>query len=187
MRWRRLWGSTNLATVDELLRHFERQVALPWRDVAVEYRVWILHYDKALERRVRGRLSEFEAVARRHAHSWRVVDLAPLWAHWIAAHEHFVGLVDLPDELPGVLPDFADHVAATVRHELAACGPSDLLTVAGAGSLLGLCRVSNLIEKVAPQIPGRLLLLFPGRHEGGVYRLLDAGDGWNYRATPIPA
>lgn len=176
-----------MATVDELLRHFERQAALPWRDVAPEYRVWILHYDKALERRVRGRLSEFEAVAKRHGHGWRVVDLAPLWARWIAAHEHFAGLVELPDELPGVLPDFSDHVAATVRHELSVCGPTDLLAIAGAGSLLGLSRVSNLIEKVAPQIPGRLVLLFPGRHDAGVYRLLDARDGWNYRATPVPA
>src|SRR5271156_4691880 len=110
MRWHRFWGSANLATVDELLRHFERQAALPWRDVAPEYRVWILHYDKALERRVRGRLSEFEVVARRHAHGWRVVDLSPLWARWITARELFAGLVELPDELPGVLPDFSDHV-----------------------------------------------------------------------------
>jgi hypothetical protein len=176
-----------LATVDELLRHFERQVSLPWRDAAPEYRVWILHYDKALERRVRGRLSEFEVVARRHGHGWRVIDLAPLWARWITAHELFAGLVELPDELPGVLPDFSDHVAATVRHELSVCGPTDLLAIAGAGSLLGLSRVSSLIEKVAPQIPGRLLLLFPGRYDAGVYRLLDARDGWNYRATPVPA
>lgn len=91
-----------MATVDELLRNFERQVALPWRDVAVEYRVWILHYEKAIERRVRGRLSEFEAATRRHGHGLRVVDLAPLWARWIAAHELFAGLVELPDELPGV-------------------------------------------------------------------------------------
>lgn len=102
MRWPRQWRFANLATVDELLRNFERQVALPWRDVAVEYRVWILHYEKAIERRVRGRLSEFEAATRRHGHGLRVVDLAPLWARWIAAHELFAGLVELPDELPGV-------------------------------------------------------------------------------------
>jgi hypothetical protein len=73
-----------------------------------------------------------------------------------------------------------------VRYELSACGPTDLLAIAGAGSLLGLSLVSSLIEKVAPQIPGRLLLLFPGRYDAEVYRLLDARDGWNYRATNRP-
>jgi hypothetical protein len=50
-----------------------------------------------------------------------------------------------------------------------------------------LARVSALAEQVAHEIRGRLLLFFPGRHANGVYRLLDARDGWSYRATPIPA
>ena len=50
--WPRRWGYPNLPTTDELLRHFEHQVALPWRDdLAPEYRIWILHYEPALERR----------------------------------------------------------------------------------------------------------------------------------------
>ena len=54
-----------MPTTDELLRHFERQVALPWRDdLAPEYRVWVLHYDQALERRIRARIPEFEAARR---------------------------------------------------------------------------------------------------------------------------
>ena len=54
-----------MPTTDELLRHFERQVALPWRDdLAPEYRVWFLHYDQALERRIRARIPEFEATRR---------------------------------------------------------------------------------------------------------------------------
>jgi hypothetical protein len=36
-------------------------------------------------------------------------------------------------------------------------------------------------------VPGRLLQTFPGTHEGGIYRLLDARDGWNYLAVSIPS
>ena len=95
--------------------------------------------------------------------------------------------MEQPDELPGLLPEFAAHVGETVRRELATTGPSDLLALAGAGALFGLMRISTLIEGVAPVIPGRLLVFFPGRYDRNSYRLLDARDGWNYRATPIPA
>jgi hypothetical protein len=40
---------------------------------------------------------------------------------------------------------------------------------------------------VSPEIKGRLLVFFPGEHDGGSYRLLDARDGWNYLAIPITA
>jgi Domain of unknown function (DUF1788) len=177
-----------LPTTDELLRHLERQLALPWRDdLAPEYRVWMLHYDPALERRIRGRMAEFETIARRHGKGWFAVDVAALVAPWFAAHPLFEGLVEQPDELPGLLPEFAAHVGETVRRQLGAMGPNGILALVGAGALFGLIRVSTLIESIAPAIPGRLLVFFPGRYKGGSYRLLDARDGWNYRATPIPA
>jgi hypothetical protein len=185
--WRPRWRYPSLPTTDELLRHFERQAALPWRDdLAPEYRVWILHYDPALERRVRRRVAEFEAIARRHAKGWFTLDLAALVAPWFAAHPLFAALVEEPDELSGLLKEFGDHVTATVRERLAAVGPADILALLGAGALFGLMRLSALIETVASAVPGRLLIFFPGRFEGNSYRLLDARGGWNYRATPIP-
>lgn len=177
-----------MPTVDELLTHFRRQVSLPWRaDTAADYRVWIMHYDRILERRVHGRLPEFETLASKHGHGWASLDLATLVAPWFAAHELFEGLADQPDELPGLLPDFEAHVIKTVRSRLQSLGEQDILALSGAGALFGLMRASTLTQKVAPDIKGRLLLLFPGRHDNGVYRLLDARDGWTYRATPIPA
>jgi hypothetical protein len=47
--------------------------------------------------------------------------------------------------------------------------------------------VSELLPLVEPFIRGRLLVLFPGVYEENNYRLLDARDGWNYRAVPILA
>ena len=177
-----------MPTVDDLLGQFRRQVSLPWsQDTARDYRVWIMHYDRALERRIQGRLHDFEALARQYDHGWASLNLASLVAPWFAAHELFEGLADQPDELPGLLPDFEAHVIATVRTRLQTLTEKDILALSGAGALFGLMRASTLTEKVAPDIKGRLLLLFPGRHENGVYRLLDARDGWTYRAIPIPA
>jgi hypothetical protein len=77
-------------------------------------------------------------------------------------------------------------VSRYLRTELGACGRSDVLALDGCGSLFGIAHVSALIDKVADEIPGRLLVAFPGKHAAGVYRLLDARDGWNYHAIPIP-
>jgi hypothetical protein len=42
-----------------------------------------------------------------------------------------------------------------------------------------------VLEDVNSAIRGRLLVFFPGRHDGSNYRLLDARDGWNYLAAGI--
>lgn len=177
-----------MATVDDLLGHFKRQASLPWsREIARDYRVWIMCYDKNLERRVQGRLHEFESIARSYGHGWSTINLATLVAPWFAANEFFDGLVAQPDELTGMLHDFEAHVVQCVKDELTKLTANDILAVAGTGALFGLMRVSTLAEAVADHIKGRLLLLYPGRHDNGSYRLLDARDGWTYRATPIPA
>jgi Domain of unknown function (DUF1788) len=177
-----------LSTVDDLLGQFRRQVSLPWsHDTARDYRVWIMHYDRTLERRIQGRLHEFEALALQSGHGWTTLNLAALVAPWFALHELFDGLVDQPDELLGLLPDFEAHVISTVRARLKVLGEQDILALFGVGALFGLMRASTLTEKSVPEIKGRLILFFPGRHENGVYRLLDARDGWSYRAIPIPA
>jgi hypothetical protein len=177
-----------LPTVDDLLAQFRRQISLPWsQDTARDYRVWIMHYDRALERRIHGRLHEFEALARQFNHGWDSLSLSSLVAPWFAGHELFDGLIKQPDELPGLLPDFEMHVVASVRARLQALNEKDILVLSGVGALFGLMRASTLTDRVAPDVKGRLLLLFPGQHANGVYRLFDARDGWTYRAIPIPA
>lgn len=155
--------------------------------MARDYRVWIMCYEKNLERRVQGHLHDFEAAAVANGHGWVVLDLSALVAPWFASNDLFDALTEQPDELAGLLPDFEHHVAEAVRNALNTLTDQDILVLTGAGALFGLMRVSTLTEMVVPDIKGRLLLLYPGRHENGSYRLLDARDGWSYRATPIPA
>jgi len=73
--------------------------------------------------------------------------------------------------------------------ELAKCrDPNGVVGVLGAGTLFGLgdsVKVSALLDALNEAVAGRLLVFFPGEHEGNSCRLLDARDGWNYLATPI--
>ena len=155
---------------EDLARHFQKQIGLTWRDdLAPDYRVWILWYEHTLERRVRGRLHELEAMAHTAGHGWRHIDLAPEFGRWIVQQEYFEGLLEMPEELQGLLPAFAKHLATRVQAALAETGSNDLLAVTGAGSLFGLASLAALMSAVAPDIPGRLLLFFPGRHHAGIY------------------
>jgi hypothetical protein len=185
--WRTPCGCLNLSTVEELLDAFRKRLAVPWRaDEAPAGRVWILWYDKTYERRVRGRLGEFRLAAEQAGKGWREFDLAPCFAEWVAQQPWFERLAKRPGTLSTIIPQFEDHLVGRVKAELAACNSQDLFTVTGVASLFGLIRASALIDKVANDIPGRMMLTFPGVHQGGIYRLLDARLGWNYLAVPIP-
>jgi hypothetical protein len=176
-----------LHSFDDILRAYQRQVQLPWQsDLPPAGRVWIIWYDKSMQRRFTARLGEFEHASILAGHGWRQVNLAASFGQWIASHELFKPLLMQPKELRGLLPDYEDHLAKIVEDQLKRCSSTDVLAVDGCGALFGLARISALLSRVAAAIPGRVLIGFPGKHNGGVYRLLDARDGWNYHAVPIP-
>jgi hypothetical protein len=74
-----------------------------------------------------------------------------------------------------------------VRQELASSDSNTVVAISGVASLFGFMKVSRLMQMMEDNIPGRLLVFFPGSYENNVYRLLDARDGWNYHAVPITA
>jgi hypothetical protein len=177
-----------LSTVEDLLVAFRARLRVPWRPhEAAAGRVWILWYDKAQERRVRGRLGEFRELAEQEGKGWREFDLAPHFGQWVAHQKWFERAAKKPSTLSTVLPQFEDELVRKVREALSECGPNDLVALTGVASLFGITRASTLIARVADAIQGRLLVTFPGTHQSGIYRLLDARDGWNYLAVPIPS
>lgn len=172
---------------DEILTAYRKQVELPWAsDTPPAGRVWIIWYDKTLQRRFTGQIEALKQATLTAGHGWRYINLSPQFGKWIAKHEFFENLVAQPKELRGLLPDFEEVIISAIKNELKNCSKNDVLTIDGCGSLFGLVRVSTLISKISDEIPGRLLIGFPGKHTMGVYRLLDARDGWNYHAIPIP-
>lgn len=177
-----------MSTVEELLVAFRDRLKVPWRsDEAAAGRVWILWYDKAHERRVRGGIGEFRLATEDAGKGWREFDLAPRFGEWVAQQKWFERAAKRPSTLSTVIRQFEGDLVKRVREVLDESGPTDIVALTGVASLFGLTRAQDLISKVADAVPGRLLVTFPGVHRDGIYRLLDARDGYNYLAVPIPS
>ncbi len=177
-----------MSEVEDLLKAYENLVRLPWdSSLAGPEKVWFVVYDPAQERRIRLRLPEFETVTKKHGHGWRSVDLTDSFARWISTHKYRDSYFEEPELLEPALQAFTNAVAQEIKAVLTA-EDVDLNTVVcltGVASLYGLTKVSNVLEKVTADLRGRLLVCFPGEHDGQVYKILGAREGWNYLAVPI--
>lgn len=172
--------------IDRLLRSYQRYVALPWSPaLPPQQRVWCAVHPSADERRIRPRLGDFEGATVSAGHPWSGLDLTHEFGRWLGAHRYRDAFFANPTSLAPALRVFRQQLAEAVRARLKAQTESDLLALHGVIGLFGVMRVSELIDAVSPDIRGRLLVFFPGTHEGSVYRLLDARDGWNYHAIAI--
>ena len=177
-----------MSEVEELLRAYERQVRLPWdKNLSGHEKVWFVVYDPAQERKVRFRLGEFQNVTRQAGHGWAELDLTDAFAAWMAGHRYKDSYFESPEDMEPALKDFAARVVEQINAALGAAEADEqtVMAVYGLASLFGLTRASEVLEKVTRNVRGRLLVFFPGHHDGSNYRLLDARDGWNYLAIPI--
>lgn len=178
--------------VEDLVAAYGRFVALPWpQSVAPAERVWMAVYPPKFERRVRLNIPEFANETVQAGHTWGQVDVTQAFEQWMAAHEYAEFYFESPHTLLPALPAFFDELAAEVRLQLKAHpDPDGVVCLIGVGSLFGLgdrVKVSSLVKAVNESIAGRLLVLFPGSKEVNSWRLLDARDGWDYRAVAITA
>ncbi|MBK6956674.1 MAG: DUF1788 domain-containing protein [Actinomycetales bacterium] len=148
-------------------------------------------YPPEQERRLRLHLQEFKTATQESGHGWALIDITNSFEHWMVAHEYRDAYFEDPELLETAMPAFFNQLVADVREQLSHhSNPDTLIAVLGAGTLFGLgdsVKVSALLNAINEAIAGRLLIFFPGEHEGNSYRLLDARDGWNYMATPITA
>lgn len=180
-----------MSDASERIDAFALELTIPWRaGISSAERVWMLPYPPGDERRMRAQVPRLELETRQSGRTWAVHDVTDAFGTWLAQHEYAEAFVSDPTDLTtSVLDDFEVHVADGVRDALGAPGVDETTVVAlvGVGSLYPFVRVSRLVQAVADDIRGRLLVLFPGRYDaaGHSYRLLDARDGFNYRATAI--
>jgi hypothetical protein len=110
-----------------------------------------------------------------------------MFGAWLQPHELRDALLQQPDELHSLLPEFEDYVVDQLATVLDAAGPNDLVALKRCGALFGFVSLSKIVGRIESSVRGRLLLSFAGRYEGTGYRLLDARPGWNYHAVPIPS
>ena len=174
--------------IEGLLKAYERFLQLPWdRTLAGPQKVWFAIYEPAQERRLRLHLPEFETATKAVGHSWKHIDLTDLFARWMAQHEYHEAYFEQPEDMDLALQDFANAVSQQIIGALTEpeVDANTVVAVSGLASLFGFTNASAIFETVAPSIRGRLLVFFPGQHNGSNYRFLDARDGWNYLAVPI--
>lgn len=178
-----------MGRVEDLAEKYGRHIATPWeRTVAGAQRVIMAIYHEDLERTVRERVGLFENATRQAGYNWIEVDLTDSFSKWLAADEYREAYFERPEDLGIKLEaEFTPFVADLIRETLRSSAATEQTVVAvlGTGSLLGLTRVSEILNLVDRDVRGRMLVFFPGRYEQNNYRLLDKRDGWNYLAYPL--
>ena len=179
-----------MGKIDRLLQSYSNFIAIPWRDdAAPAQRVIFCVYHEGEELRLQAKIDEFELATRQAGHEWAAFDLSQTFATWFAGQRYAAKYFQKPQLLPTLLPKYLDSIAQTFAVFLAERQVDENFVVAlkGVGSLFGFLKVKDVVERLAPLVPGRLLVLFPGSYENNNYRLLDGYDGWNYLAVPITA
>lgn len=175
-----------MSVIDSLADSFERQARIQWKhNISPAERVWLVVYDPAIERRLRAQIGEFEHRSVRSGHTWAEIDLSDLFGEWMSQHEYAESFFEEPNLLSGsALESFDDFVVSKLVAVLTSdeVDEGTIVAVLGTAALFPFTRASRVMETAESAIRGRLAVFFPGQHSGSNYRLLDARDGWNYRA-----
>ena len=176
--------------VERLRASYAKFISVPWRDdAAPAQRVIFCVYNENEELRLRAKEDEFEIAARDAGHEWFLFDLTDSFAAWLSGRRYAESYFQKPNLLSTLLPQYLMYITdqfSTFLKENSA-GNNSVVALKGVGSLFGLLKVKEVVDKLAPMVKGRLVVFFPGTYENNNYRLLDGYDGWNYLAVPITA
>lgn len=179
-----------MSRVRRLIQSYSRHISIPWRDdAAAAQRVIFCVYNENEERWLRARVDEFEIVTKQAGHDWALFDLTNTFAAWLSSQRYAKSYFQKPHLLATVLPKYLDYIVDEFERFLGSrtIDENAVVAIQGVGSLFGFLKVKDVVDKLAPRVPGRLLVFFPGSYENNNYRLLDGYDGWNYLAMPITA
>ncbi len=176
-----------MSEIDDACQAYARQLREPWNPhLSGPERVWMLTYRPASERRLRHRLPMFRTATEAAGRKWQLIDVTTSFEDWLEKHEYRDEYLRDPESLQfGALDEFADCLIDDVATQLRQAMQDTVSALLGSASLFGLVRVSRLLHGVARDIPGRMLVFFPGSRQDNNYRLLDGHDGWSYLAVPI--
>lgn len=177
-----------MSKIQQLIDNYERKVNSPWEDnLSAQEKVWFVVYQKEKERMLRNRISEFELKTKKAEKKWFHTDLTETFPEWMMEQEYREEYFKNPESLDFALTKYQEFVIGKVRELLTrdAADGSSIVAVSGVGTVFGFLKVHNLVKELRGDISGRLVVFFPGNYDGNTYRLLDARDGWDYRAVPI--
>lgn len=178
-----------MSKIKRLLKSYSDYISIPWHEAAAAQRVIFCVYDETDELRLRAKVDEFELATKQAGHEWALFDLTDTFANWLSSQRYAESYFKKPSLLSSLLPKFILYLNDEFTSFIKTANANDNTVVAlkGVGSLFGLLKVKEVVDKFAPMVNGRLLVFFPGSYENNNYRLLDGYDGWNYHAVPITA
>lgn len=177
-----------MSRVKRLIDVYAKHIAIPWRtDAAAAQRVIFCVYNENDERRLRAKIDEFELATRQSGHGWALFDLTHTFAQWMATQKYAENYFRNPQLLQTRLHNYLDYITQQFTQFLAEsqANGNSVAAICGVGSLFGFLKVKEVVDQLAPLVPGRLLVFFPGSYENNNYRLLDGYDGWDYLAVPL--
>ena len=176
--------------IKRLLESYSKFIAVPWRDdAAAAQRVIFCVYSETDELHLRASIDEFEIATKQTGHKWAVFDLTDAFPNWLGTQRYAESYFQKPQLLPNLMPKLLLYIVEEFNKFLLRQQADENTVVAlqGVGSLFGFLKVKEVVDKLAPLVSGRLVVLFPGSYENNNYRLLDGYDGWNYLAVPLTA
>jgi len=178
-----------MSRVSDLVDAYAAELSLPWRSgLSGGQRVWMLVYPPDMERVIRAALPKLELATGQSGHDWAVIDVSDELGTWIATHKYAESFFEDPTDFTAAIVDkFESELVSKIREQLARASDNSVVALVGIGSIFPFLRASSVITKIHDDATGRLLVLFPGLHEPEThsFRLLDARDGFNYRARVI--
>lgn len=178
-----------MSRIKRLVQSYGKFVGIPWRDVAPAQRVIFCVYNEQEELRLRAKIDEFELVTRESGHEWALFDLTDSFGEWLSSQRYAKSYFEKPQLIYTLLPKYLEFVVEKFEGDMQMhlSNANSVIALVGVGSVFGLLKVKDVVDRLAPSVKGKLLILFPGTYENNNYRLLDGYDGWNYLAIPITA
>jgi len=179
-----------VSRVNRLLEAFKNYIDIPWREnVAAAQRVIFCVYDPSDELRLRSRIDEFHLATENSKHEWLAYDLTDTFATWLSEQPYATRYFENPALMPMIISSYLDYTLDEITRFIKthAISKNHVLALYGIGTIFGLLKVREVVDKLAPLVPGRLVVFFPGSCEDNNYRLLGGYDGWNYHAVLITA
>lgn len=177
--------------VDSLIHAYDKVVSGKWEEtLSAQERIWFLVYDPDSQRKVDFRLIDFENTTKKGGKKWVNISLKDCFPKWMVSHEYrdeyFLEPDSLIDQLEFDFKAFAiENIKQKIRkHQI---DNETVIALTDVASLFGFARLSDILNHIASEVKGRLLVFFPGEFEKNQFRLLNARDGWSYLARPITA
>lgn len=177
-----------MSKIDQLLDNYSKYISLPWQsELAPAQRVIFCVYNEQDELKFQMKMDEFQIKTEQLNHKWLSIDVSKTFTSWLVEQKYKLKYFENPKLIEPAIKLFEKFLQKEVVKSIdkAAIDENTVVAIHGVGALFGQVKIKQLVELIAPQITGRLLVFFPGTYENDNYRLLNAYDGWNYLAVTI--